>query len=69
MTNIERMKFVDKLMDDISEQIGVLVKHGVFTLEEGVAFIKTISDKQLEWLRTNFTEDEFHDFLADKFGS
>jgi hypothetical protein len=69
MTSLELMKFVDSITDNLAEEIGVLSKHGLFTFEEGVGLIKMISDKQLVWLKSNFTDEEYREYMMSKFGS
>lgn len=57
------MEIVDNLFNDISERIGRLVNLGVFTLEEGARIIKTISNKETEWMQNNFSNVEIYEFL------
>ena len=66
MTSIERMKLVDDITCEISEKIGVLSRQGIFTFEEGVDIIKRLNDRHVNWIKTNFSQDEYREFLASK---
>ena len=61
-----KMKIVDNLFDEISERVGRLTNQGVFTFEEGTKIIKTISDKEYEWMKNNFPDMEIYEFMRNK---
>ena len=60
-----RMKIVDNLFNDISERIGRLTNQGVFTSEEGTKIIKAISDKELKWMKSKFSDMEIYEFMRN----
>lgn len=60
-----RMKIVDSLFSDISERIGRLTNQGVFTIEEGTKIIKSISDKETEWMQNKFSDMEIYEFMRN----
>ena len=60
-----KMKIVDDLFSDISERIGRLTNQGVFTVEEGMKIIKTISDKETEWMKSKFSDMEIYEFMRN----
>lgn len=68
MTSLEKMQMVDSITDTMAEEIGRLTKLGLFTFAEGVEIIKMITDKQMAWLKENFTEDEYRDYMIGKMG-
>lgn len=60
-----RMKMVDDLFSDISEKIGRLTNQGVFTFEEGSKIIRAISDKEIEWMQSKFSDMEIYEFMRN----
>ena len=66
MTFLERIKLVDELMDDFALKVGMLTQHGVFTFEEGVEFIRITTEKQSDWIKTNFTQEEYGQYLTSR---
>lgn len=66
MTAQERMKRADDLFDEIAEKFGRLTNQGVFTFEEGTKIIRSISDKELEWMQRNFSDMEIYEFMMRK---
>ena len=61
-----KMKIVDNVFNDISTQIGMLTSYGVFTFEEGIKILKSISDKEYEWMQNNFSDMEIQEFMRNK---
>ena len=60
------MKAVDGLLNDISTRVGTLTKLGFFTFEEGMKIIRAISDKESEWMKSNFSDMEIYEFMKSK---
>ena len=60
-----RMKIVDKIFSEISERVGRLTNQGVFTVEEGMKIIKSISDKETEWMQSKFSDMEIYEFMRN----
>lgn len=64
-----KMKNVDDLFNDISERLGNLTTQGVFTIEESVKLLKEFSNKEYEWMRKNFSDNEIYEFMKNKVGN
>lgn len=62
----QEMKIVDDLFNDISERIGRLTNQGVFTFEEGTKIIRAISDKEIEWMQSKFSDMEIYEFMRSR---
>lgn len=60
-----RMKIVDEIFSEISERVGRLTNQGVFTVEEGMKIIKSISDKETEWMKSKFSDMEIYEFMRN----
>lgn len=60
-----RMKIVDEIFSEISERVGKLTNQGVFTVEEGMKIIKSISDKETEWMKSKFSDMEIYEFMRN----
>ena len=60
-----RMKIVDEIFSEISERVGRLTNQGVFTVEEGMKIIKSISDKETEWMQSKFSDMEIYEFMRN----
>jgi hypothetical protein len=59
------MKIVDEIFSEISERVGRLTNQGVFTVEEGMKIIKSISDKETEWMQSKFSDMEIYEFMRN----
>ena len=65
MDSQRRMEIVDDLFSDLSQIIGRLTNQGVFTVEEGMKVIKSISDKETEWMKNKFSDEEIYEFMKN----
>ena len=65
MDSQTRMKIVDEIFSEISERVGKLTNQGVFTVEEGMKIIKSISDKETEWMKSKFSDMEIYEFMRN----
>lgn len=65
MDSQTRMKIVDEIFSEISERVGRLTNQGVFTVEEGMKIIKSISDKETEWMQSKFSDMEIYEFMRN----
>ena len=68
MNNIEQLIFVDEITDNISYEIGILTRKGVLSFGEGIEIIKTITDKQADWVKKNTTHETYTEFTSGKYG-
>ena len=59
----EKMKIVDNLFNDIADRVGILSGYGVFSFEGGAEIIKAFSDKQMEWMKSKFSDAEINEFI------
>lgn len=65
MDSQTRMKIVDEIFSEISERVGKLTNQGVFTVEEGMKIIKSISDKEAKWMQSKFSDMEIYEFMRN----
>ena len=63
MDSKQRMEFVNKLTEDISEKLGKLINHGVLDISDVFDFIRLMSEQQSEWMEKNFSKEEINEFL------
>ena len=62
MNNIEKMKRVDDLFNQMAQILGHLTGEGVFTKQKGLEILADNFKIQTKWMNENFTKEEIDQF-------
>lgn len=65
MNNIEKMKRVNDLFNQIAELLGCLTGEGVFTKQMGLEMLTNNFKIQTKWMNENFTNEEISQFAKE----
>ncbi len=65
MDNIEKMKRVNDLFNQMAELLGYLTGEGVFTKQMGLEMLMNNFKIQTKWMNENFTKEEISQFAKE----
>ena len=65
MSNIEKMKRVDDLFNQMAEILGYLTGEGVFTEQKALEMLVDNFKIQTKWMNENFTNEEISQFAKE----
>lgn len=66
MDSIERMKTVNNILLDISENLGRLTRQGVLSFEDSMIIMKLMNDRQISWMKNTFDFDDVANFYSNR---
>ena len=62
---LEKMKKIDNITDNIVNNLALLTQEGVISFEDAQKIIRSISNKQSNWMKSTFTYSEVCEFMGD----
>lgn len=65
MSNIEKMKRVDDLFNQMAQLLGYLTGEGVFTEQKALEMLADNFKIQTKWMSENFTKEEINQFTKE----